>query len=851
MGTSSDSLQPRLLDAELCETDHRAVGGAGRVMSSPWRLRLLITLVILIGLVGFVIAAVTAAGDPLPAWWRISLVCVLLPLSQLAVLRMRLRGQQVGFVWGEGALLLGLMLLPAHWVALLTACCMTVLGAVQGKGVVKTLYNAAAATIGTAAAGGLATVVYGAGPLIGLSWRLVIALTVAGLVFTTVAAVSASAAIALSQAEAFFPTLRVGVGLELLTGLGNVGAALLVVALAEFDPWLLATVPMVVFALQIMFHSRLRAQQERETWTRLEHTTRAFTQLDPAAVATGAIKGVIELFQADRVEVLFCLPDGSTAQYRGERAGVGDEAEQFSDGGSKVVVPLGQPEEGLGTLSLHFSGQVSLNRREHHALATLATALAVALANAERYEETRDFAEAKARQLVTDPITGLGNRAKLTEAGTERLAGVAARGVDEALLLIDLDHFKEVNDTLGHDTGDRLLVEVARRLTAVAAEGDLVVRLGTHEFALLAPAGSSEALADLCTSVIATLDQPLVLDGLHISAPASIGIARCPADARSIRDLLRLADAALVRAKTATARYAQYDAHLDQPHADRLLIVEESRSGIDNGEFVLHYQPQVDLDTREIRGVEALVRWQHPTRGLLSPGAFLPAVEQSALVHEFTHRVLDLAMSDCVAWLAQDQRRTLAVNLSARNLLNLSLPDEVSQLLTDHRMPARQLVLEVTETAMMSDLDTVDTVLDRLRDIGLQLSLDDFGTGYSSLSVLSRIAVDEVKIDLAFVSRMLTSPRDDVVVRGTLSLAHGLGLGVVAEGVEIAAQYERLMALGCETAQGYYFSGPVPIEQLKALPRQLPSVFAPPSPRSPMPSHLPAMAVGRLIRPVP
>jgi len=791
------------------------VGGTRR------RLHLLVAAVLILALTLTCIATTIAMHQPVPSWWRICLACGVVAGSRLPVLRMRFRGNVLHFDWAEGGLLLGLVLLPPAWLILITPICAVAAGLALKKGTTRSLYNASAATIATAAAGWLATAVWqiDSGSL---SWRLVAALCLAGFVFTAVVDLAASGAIALSQNQAFFRTLRVGLGLELLTGTGNVGAALVIVAVTGFDAWLLATVPMLLIALQLSYHSRLRGQQERETWTRLEQTTRAFTQLDPAAVAEAAIDGILELFQADWVEVLFRGPDGTDARYRGGlKVSEGDGARH--DGGPAVTVPLGQPEAGLGWITLHFAETVALNRRERHALATLATALAVALANADRYEATRGFAEAKAREALTDPVTGLGNRTRLTESGAEQLAKAAASGGYVAMMLVDLDHFKDVNDTLGHDTGDRLLAEVARRLTANMTEDDLVVRLGSHEFAILAETGNSRRPEQLCARLIATLDQPMILDGLNISTPASIGIACYPEDAHNTRDLLRLADTALVRAKSATGRYARYDAVQDQARADRLLILDECRAGLDNGEFLLHYQPKVDLDTCEIRGVEALIRWRHPIRGLLSPMVFMPAVEQSALVHEFTHRILDMAMADCGTWLDRDPRHTLAVNLSARNLLNLGLPDDVQELLKNHRMPARQLVLEVTETAMMSDLDTVDTVLTRLRDTGVRLSLDDFGTGYSSLSVLARIAVDEVKIDASFVARMLTSQRDDVVVRGTLSLAGGLGLGVVAEGVENAAQHKRLLALGCQTGQGYYYCPPVPIEELPLLSRHLQS----------------------------
>ncbi|MEP6695676.1 MAG: bifunctional diguanylate cyclase/phosphodiesterase [Pseudonocardiales bacterium] len=780
-----------------------------------------------------------------PPVWRIGLAGGLLLASRLAIVHLRFRGQRIDFDWGEGALLLCLVLLPTPWLTLLTPICLAVAGVVLRRPAVKTVYNAASATVATAVAGTVANALYDT-TTTALSWRLVGALGVAAVLFTVVADLSASAAIALSQSERLLATLRVGVGMELLTGAGNVCAALAVVAIARFDPWLLITLPMLVVAMQITYGSRMRAQQERHAWTQLEDTTRAFTQLDPVKVAEAAVRGIVELFQADWVEVRFRSPNGTEAHYSGGREGLAAASQEPPDEPT-VTVPLGQADEGLGTVTLHFRADVTLNARERHALATLATALAVALANADRYETTRGFAEDKAREAVTDSLTGVGNRALLRDAGSQALAAAVRRGHAAALLLVDLDHFKEVNDTLGYDTGDRLLVEVAERLASAVAGQGLVARLGSHEFAVLLDDVTAEAPETVAGRLISSLDEPMVLDGLHLRTPASIGIACFPGDAGDVKELLRLADAALLRAKGASTRCVRYAVDHDQPYADRLATVDESRTGLANGEFVLYYQPKVDVRTGEIKGAEALIRWQHPTRGLLLPFTFMTAIEHSALVHEFTLEILRMGLRDCAHWLAQDPGRNLAVNLSARNLLDPSLPAAVLGLLKTYAVRSSQLVLEVTETAIMSDLDTVDTVLALLRAGGVQLSLDDFGTGFSSLTFLSRIPVDEVKIDRSFVSRMLNSSRDDVVVRGTISLARGLGLRVVAEGVETKQEHKRLVELGCERGQGYYYGRPMPFAALTELPALLPNggrrrlpANAVPEPRSIQPASGPA-----------
>lgn len=812
--------------------------GGAELRQDSRRLSRLIAVVVTAGVTTVALAVIGVNQSMTPSLWRIGVCFALLTASRLAVLHLRLRGQRVDFDWGEGALLLGLVLLPTSWLTVLTPCCIATAGLLLKKDAVKTVYNAASATVATAVAGTVGHFLYDT-TAAGLSWRLVGALAVASLLFTVIADLTASAAIALSQSEPFLRTLRVGVGMEALTGAGNVGAALAVVAIARFDPWLLAILPMLVVSLQITYGSRLRGQQERHAWTQLEKTARAFTQLDPAAVADAAITGISALFQADWVEVQFRSPNGRESLYSGGPGGPAAGPSSPGSDGPTVTESLGQRDELVGNVTLHFSADVALNARERHALATLAAALAVALANADRYETTRKLAEDKAKEAVTDPLTGVGNRTKLHQAGPQLLCHTR-QAPSGALLLVDIDHLKEVNDTLGYDTGDRLLVEVAQRIVAVLSQQDLVVRLGSHVFAVLLAGTTGQQAEALANHLISTLDAPMVLDGLHLRAPSTVGISSAPRDAESIHDLLRLADAALLRAKNTGVRSAHYAADQDQPHADRLVTVEESRTGITKSEFLLHYQPKVDVTTGRVTGVEALIRWQHPTGGLLWPAAFMPAIEHSALVDEFTFNILRMGLRDCAGWLGRDRTRSLAVNLSARNLLNPNLPDAVRELLCTHGVPGSQLVLEVTETAIMSDLDTVDFVLGRLRSAGVQLSLDDFGTGYSSLTFLSRIPVDEVKIDRSFVSRMLTSSRDDVVVRGTISLAHGLGLRVVAEGVETPDEHRRLLALGCERAQGYYYSRPMPIHALHDLPDRLPVRARHQPPAEQIPSPRPA-----------
>jgi len=416
------------------------------------------------------------------------------------------------------------------------------------------------------------------------------------------------------------------------------------------------------------------------------------------------------------------------------------------------------------------------------------------------------------RQATTDDLTGLPNRRALYAALHVRLAEPARRRA--ALLLLDLDRFKEVNDSLGHHVGDRLLVEVGARLRDALRPGDLLARLGGDEFAVfLEGADQAHAIAVAC-KLRAVLSTSITLEGIALQTRASTGISLFPEHGDDLSTLLRKADMAMYKAKSDRAGYRVY-ALSDDPHGDtRLRTLVELRAALDGDQLVLHYQPKVDLATGAVRGVEALVRWDHPVRGLLYPEDFLDLVEDAGLMRRVTQMVLERALDQAAVWQRVRRPLTVAVNLSASSLVDPDLPEQVATMLRARGLPARSLQLEITEEFLMTDRDRARAILSQLREHGVQIAVDDFGTGYSSLSYLRDLPIDELKLDRSFVFPMADDARAAALVASTIALAHSLGLRMVAEGVENQIALTELTRYGCDQAQGYFLSRPVPAAEL-------------------------------------
>jgi diguanylate cyclase (GGDEF)-like protein len=424
---------------------------------------------------------------------------------------------------------------------------------------------------------------------------------------------------------------------------------------------------------------------------------------------------------------------------------------------------------------------------------------------------------AESRELaLTDELTGLGNRRALYDAVPRRLAELAPTD-SVALLLLDLDRFKDVNDSLGHHAGDEMLQIVGRRLQALVPErAELVVRLGGDEFALVLSSQTPGLAGEVADDVRRTLAQPMLVDGMTVHIEASVGIAVLPAGAAELSALLRQADVAMYHAKTQRLGTFAYRMEDDQfASGERLATIEMLRTAIAQRQLVLHYQPKVDRATGATKSVEALVRWQHPERGLLYPDAFLPLVEHAGLMQDLTATVLEQAIGQAARWHRAGRPLAVAVNLSAASLTDLDLPERVLGMLRQHDLDGAALEIEITEDFLMGDRTRAQRILNGLREAGVRIAVDDYGTGYSSLAYLRELPVDELKLDKSFLTDLQDDPRALAIVRSTIRLANSLGLRMVAEGVEDAATSEELVRAGCEVHQGWFYAKALPASDLE------------------------------------
>jgi diguanylate cyclase len=478
-----------------------------------------------------------------------------------------------------------------------------------------------------------------------------------------------------------------------------------------------------------------------------------------------------------------------------------------------------------GALTILFIG--SLNHVGRLSLALAAATLVVAGArSALSLVGLRTLTEQRRREAVTDQLTGLGNRRALFEL----LDGFLAKPEDAdgparslAFMFVDLDRFKEVNDSFGHATGDELLRQLGARLQGSLRESDLVVRLGGDEFALALLDSDADYAATVAGRLTSRIEEPFALDAVRVEIGASIGIAVFPDDALNPADLVRCADLAMYRAKVEGKRFAIYQEDLDGA-ANRIQLVEELRAAIEARQLELHYQPQVDLSTGEITAVEALLRWIHPRLGFIPPLEFIALAEEAGLMGGLTAFVLDEALFQCATWRSAGKNLTVAVNISASDLLNPEFPDLVARLLAGYGLSPEALVLEMTETTAIADFERCQHAIQRLHDLGLVVSVDDFGAGFTSLAYLGSLAVGELKLDRSFITRLSETgeSRDVALVRATVELAHALGLRVVAEGVEDDQCLGLLSGLRCDLVQGYVISKPKPAAELELGRRTLP-----------------------------
>ena len=416
-----------------------------------------------------------------------------------------------------------------------------------------------------------------------------------------------------------------------------------------------------------------------------------------------------------------------------------------------------------------------------------------------------------------DSLTGLPNRTLFIDRLQQAANSAKRENSKLAVLILDLDRFKEVNDTLGHHNGDRLLKQVGARLSAVIRESDTLARIGGDEFGVILPnsqnKGDIEKIAAKIKNVLAT---SFNLDNLSLVVQMSIGASIFPEHGKDADTLIQKADVAMYAAKQNTLGFTFYSKDFDKHNPKRLTLMGELRQAIQHDELLLHFQPKILSTTGALHAVEALVRWNHPIHGMMPPDDFIPLAERTGLIEDLTIWVLKRALGQCSNWHEKKNSIGMAVNVSSLCLLNPEFPEILTGLLSSHNLPPQSLIIEITETSVMGDPDRALAILNRIHGQGVKISIDDFGTGYSSLSYLKQLPVSELKIDKSFVMDMLNNESDAAIVLATIQLGHALGLQVVAEGVESQQILDQLRSMGCDLQQGFFISRPIPAEELTA-----------------------------------
>ena len=446
-----------------------------------------------------------------------------------------------------------------------------------------------------------------------------------------------------------------------------------------------------------------------------------------------------------------------------------------------------------------------------------ATACVGAIINWKLHESARSAEQsltARVRhQAHHDALTGLPNRVQLLEHAATLLSDPSLRGEPLSVLLVDLDRFKDVNDVLGHASGDVLLSRVGPLMAGAVRDNDILCRLGGDEFAAVLPRCDEATAVAVAKRLLELISVTMDIDGVLLNVEASVGIAVTQQFGDGdIDTLLQHADIAMYTAKRARCGYQVYEADQDTATRERLNLLGEMRQALLRDEFVLHYQPKMTLPDNQLIGVEALARWNHPTRGLLSPGEFIPVAESTGLIVPFTLHILRMALQQVAQWQEGEVPLSVAVNLSPRCLAEVDLPEQILAMLAAYGVAPSLLELEITENTLAHDPDRALATLTELHDAGIRISIDDFGTGYSSMSYLKRLPVSELKVDRSFVMGMLSNLDDGILVRSVVDLGHNLGLVVVAEGVEDQETLEALAAVGCDIAQGYHLARPMGVE---------------------------------------
>jgi diguanylate cyclase (GGDEF)-like protein len=502
---------------------------------------------------------------------------------------------------------------------------------------------------------------------------------------------------------------------------------------------------------------------------------------------------------------------------RGETAAVlvidHDQVDPLFGGIQKAVVTAAnQKHQGALAELANLRQLETLNRRLTPLVFLVGLALAALLASITRGHRRLLHVE-RARAVhdsLHDPLTGLPNRTMLADRLEQALRADAREGSSTGLLLLDLDRFKQINDTFGHHHGDGVLIQVGPRLAAALRDVDTVARLAGDEFVVVLPeVGSIADITGVAAKLRAAFETPFHVEGIDLDVEVSVGVVLSGEHGHDVATLLKHADVAMYTAKTQNLGVSVYDPAVDGHSPAKLALLGDLRRALDRGEFILYYQPQLSISTGDVEGAEALVRWQHPENGLVFPDAYIKVAEHTGLIGRLTCHVLDTALAQARTWSDAGRPLPVSVNLSARNLLDQDLPGQVAALLSAHGVAPELLTLEVTESAIMTEPARAQRVLEQLSALGIRISIDDFGAGYTSLGQLKNLPVNELKIDRSFVMTMVQDPDNALIVQSVINLGHNLGFTLVAEGVETEQILSTLAGFGCDVAQGYHLSRPL------------------------------------------
>lgn len=723
------------------------------------------------------------------------------------------RGQQVVTLAGV-AVLIAVALLPPAWAILCAAFGLAIAKPFVTRVPIKVVFNVAKDTLGATAAatafsatGAVAATT--AEPVLATWWSYLLALAVAALAYAVVDKFAGAIVISRASRTPWQKVLLSDVRLSGLIRVADLVVAAATVALFTVDPALLAVTPLAVLVSYLANRHRLHLRAERRAWQHLAASTDALSTVGVAGILHTAIRGAADLFPGVVIEVELRQPDMDRL-VRGDARGVcydGPPQQAPAVSGPVLDVPLGADagtDAEVGVLRLRFPIEVRLADREQYMLTTFAAGLSTAIRNAAAYAEVSRMAQQHAHDATHDALTGLPNRRLLHERMAVLLGDQPGKA---ALLLLDLDYFKEVNDTLSHDAGDRVLVEVGQRLRAAAGD-TLVARLGGDEFAVFFTGVDTPAAASKrARRVLESLRQPMDLDGMMISLHTSAGLAMA-GNSTDPAELLRRADVAMYQSKDSGRQVAVYAQARDSADLSRLALAGELPRAVASREFAVGFQPIVDLASGEVIGAEALTRWQHPDLGHLPPATFLGLVERSGLLAPFTEAVLERALTAAAGWHVAGFDLQVAVNLSPRSLADPALPRKVFGALDASGVDPRRLTLELTESSAIGRQDVVARAVTKLRDAGVRIALDDFGTRHSSLSAVFQVQVDQLKIDRTFVGALHSSNEAKALICSIIELGRRLDLTVVAEGVEHVQQRRSLWELGCSSGQGSLFGWP-------------------------------------------